>query len=533
MEHLWGEIDLSSHGLSAPLVSVVVTSFNYGRYLRACLDSIAKQSYPHFECIIVDDVSTDDSIDVIEAFLAEQEDDSRFRLVRHEVNQGQAGGFRTGLEESTGQLICYVDADDILFEDFLRVHVDTHLNWSSCAAFTCSEELLFDQEGVVLSGTIGHVRDADDFLGENRRGDDVVVEPDGKFTLVRQPRPPVFLDPFASDSTFWPWTSTSAMMFRRSVLERVIPEDPESFRICADHYICLFCHFVGGSILIPSALGAYRRHGKNGFSSNPVLGSGRSPGPESLHPSQESAKKMIRRALLGDEETWRELLGSSGFDHALAVFPSDEGPGAHEPELGFEDVWEERRHRAFLALRPVFAWLAPGRYQRHQRSRILQSGLFFEGYYASQLEDRALSVGNLADHYIRYGADQGLDPNPFFDTEFYLREHPDVVAEDWNPLFHYLVVGARRLAKTSPHFDAKFFLGLNPATGPADGDPLSRFLLWGAENGKRPLPFVSPEVERRIEQVRARRTQDQDWAKRREEAALEPSGRPAHHGSPS
>lgn len=46
---------------SLPLVSVIITNFNYGRYLRDAIDSVRAQSYPNVECIIVDDASTDES----------------------------------------------------------------------------------------------------------------------------------------------------------------------------------------------------------------------------------------------------------------------------------------------------------------------------------------------------------------------------------------------------------------------------------------------------------------------------------------
>ena len=47
-----------------PLVSVIVTSFNYAPYIEACLSSIGRQTYPHFECVVVDDASTDDSVEM-------------------------------------------------------------------------------------------------------------------------------------------------------------------------------------------------------------------------------------------------------------------------------------------------------------------------------------------------------------------------------------------------------------------------------------------------------------------------------------
>ena len=52
---------LDPRRIKHPVVSVIVTSFNYAPYIEACLDSIAAQSYRHFECVVVDDGSTDES----------------------------------------------------------------------------------------------------------------------------------------------------------------------------------------------------------------------------------------------------------------------------------------------------------------------------------------------------------------------------------------------------------------------------------------------------------------------------------------
>lgn len=51
---------------SLPLVSVIITNFNYGKYLVQCIQSVKDQSYPSIECIVVDDCSTDNSREILE-----------------------------------------------------------------------------------------------------------------------------------------------------------------------------------------------------------------------------------------------------------------------------------------------------------------------------------------------------------------------------------------------------------------------------------------------------------------------------------
>ena len=70
----------------------------------------------------------------------------------------------------------------------------------------------------------------------------------------------------------WVWVSTSSMMFRRSLIDLVFPDDDEAFRLHMDFYIVVMAQMVAGSLLIDEALYSYRLHGRNGAADNPVLG---------------------------------------------------------------------------------------------------------------------------------------------------------------------------------------------------------------------------------------------------------------------
>jgi glycosyltransferase involved in cell wall biosynthesis len=94
--------------MTAPAVTVVVTCYNYGRFVAAALESVRDQSHADFECIVVDDGSTDDSIAVIERFLT----DSRFRLVRQQ-NGGVSHARNVGIGLAAAPLIAFLDADDV------------------------------------------------------------------------------------------------------------------------------------------------------------------------------------------------------------------------------------------------------------------------------------------------------------------------------------------------------------------------------------------------------------------------------------
>jgi len=95
---------------AGPLVSVVVPTYNYGRFIGETLASLRAQTYENWECVVVDDGSTDDTEDVVARASAE---DTRVRYVRQR-NQRQAVAKNTGLAEARGRYVQFLDADDLI-----------------------------------------------------------------------------------------------------------------------------------------------------------------------------------------------------------------------------------------------------------------------------------------------------------------------------------------------------------------------------------------------------------------------------------
>jgi glycosyltransferase involved in cell wall biosynthesis len=94
-------------------ISIAVPSFNYGRYLGDCLESIRTQSHRNFEVLLADGGSSDGSLAVIEAFCAK---DPRFRLVsRHD--EGQADAVNKALKHASGDVFCFLNADDLYISE--------------------------------------------------------------------------------------------------------------------------------------------------------------------------------------------------------------------------------------------------------------------------------------------------------------------------------------------------------------------------------------------------------------------------------
>jgi glycosyltransferase involved in cell wall biosynthesis len=92
-----------------PLVSVLTSNYNYGRYIGEAIESVLRQTYPKLELIVCDDGSTDDSCDVVQEYVNR---DRRVTLLR-KANGGQASGYNAAYRVSRGDVICFLDADDI------------------------------------------------------------------------------------------------------------------------------------------------------------------------------------------------------------------------------------------------------------------------------------------------------------------------------------------------------------------------------------------------------------------------------------
>ena len=102
-----------------PLVSLILPVYNVSRYLSICLDSILAQTYPDFEAILIDDGSTDDSLQICQEYAKK---DGRFRVI-HQENQGLASARNTGLRNRRGEYFYFIDSDDCIHPRLLEIVV--------------------------------------------------------------------------------------------------------------------------------------------------------------------------------------------------------------------------------------------------------------------------------------------------------------------------------------------------------------------------------------------------------------------------
>lgn len=134
--------------LIMPKLSIVVPVYNVAKYLRVCLDSLRRQTFVDWECVCVDDGSTDASGAILDEYASR---DARFRVI-HQKNAGVSASRQKGLEMARGEWIAAVDGDDWVEKDFLRdmlkrtESTEVDMVWTDYAEHFGEKEVLRRQE---------------------------------------------------------------------------------------------------------------------------------------------------------------------------------------------------------------------------------------------------------------------------------------------------------------------------------------------------------------------------------------------------
>lgn len=132
------------------LVSIIMPSYNTGRFIKETIESVLAQSYPTWELIIVDDCSTDDTDDVVSQYLS----DNRIHYLKNDFNSGAAISRNRALREAKGKWIAFLDSDDLWFPEKLEKQIRFMENGNYHFSYTRYEEINEGSEplGIVVSG---------------------------------------------------------------------------------------------------------------------------------------------------------------------------------------------------------------------------------------------------------------------------------------------------------------------------------------------------------------------------------------------
>jgi hypothetical protein len=214
-----------------PLISIIVNNYNYGRFLRIAIESALVQVYQHVEVIVVDDGSTDDSRTIIASF------GERVVAVLKE-NGGQASAFNAGFAACHGELVIFLDADDVLMP-LAATHAAEALHRFPDAAMIMCRMAVVDAAGR-KTGALKPAPHLTVLSGDLRRH--VLAFPDDV-----------------------PWLPTSGNTFAATVLRQIMPMPEVEYRILADFYLSHLAPLFGLVVALPEVGAYYRVHGSNNY----------------------------------------------------------------------------------------------------------------------------------------------------------------------------------------------------------------------------------------------------------------------------
>ncbi len=210
-----------------PLVSIIISSYNYGRFLGAAIDSALSQTYPFVEVIVVDDGSKDNSRDIMAQYGGQI-----VSIVKE--NGGQGSALNAGFETSSGEFIYFLDSDDLLLPGAIRSILSQFVDPVVSIVYWAMR--LIDKDGKCLG-----MCDYQHQLQEGNLRDR--IQRDGPGICLGAP--------------------TSGNAYRRSMIEQIFPLPESELRTFVDTYVFSHSFLMGEARILRTAQSCYRKHEGN------------------------------------------------------------------------------------------------------------------------------------------------------------------------------------------------------------------------------------------------------------------------------
>lgn len=322
---MWKSTEMSSTSPEAdfglPLVSVIITNYNYAPYLSAAIGSVEAQTYPHIECIVIDDASTDESSRVLDEIAAIW---PGIKIIRKRTNTGQTAAFQTGFAASSGEYVVFLDADDVLLPTFVEMHVFTHLSIRVPVGFTSSDMLQTTGSRIVRSGMTCFSK----YVASRKGARKNIIRRIDKFAPSMWTIDSMIGDDFGLrvhlvDPSFgreWIYSPTSGNCFRRDALDMLLRDNnPIELMHNADTYLIKAVSVLNGAALIDIPLGVYRMHGENGFTKHPELEGVLSVDPEKERQAEYWAWRALVDRLVDNAALFIPKLGFHRYKNVISM----------------------------------------------------------------------------------------------------------------------------------------------------------------------------------------------------------------------
>jgi len=253
------------------LVSILINNYNYGRFLTECVNSALMQTHKQIEVIVVDDGSTDDSVKIAKSF------HEQITFIE-QANAGQGSAYNTGFSHANGEIVIFLDSDDILLPNLVERVVETFSD--PLIAKVQWRLAIIDEQG----------KPSGELFPETLHSGDVspIVRKFGNYGS-----PP-----------------GSGNAYRRSALEGFFGLNIYDWRIGADTLPALVAPFLGNVATLASYGGFYRIHDKKESTNQFVLNN-----------SPATPAKAVELAVHSRNAIWQELSKarylSTGFEYEM------------------------------------------------------------------------------------------------------------------------------------------------------------------------------------------------------------------------
>ncbi len=220
-------------------ISIIVTNYNYSQFLEKALNSIIHQDYNNYEAIVVDDGSSDNSKNILSKF----KNNKKFKIIFKE-NDGQLSCFNKAYNFLSGDIICFLDADDIYTPNYLKEIANIYNRYNDCDFLFVNKKYIDEYDKVIMEENNDKIKD--DFVAIENLG----------FTLIRS----FYLK-------YWLGSSTSCISIRKKILDKILPLPFEKdWKIRADDVLVWGASLVGAKkYKYKKSLIKYRIHSSNYF----------------------------------------------------------------------------------------------------------------------------------------------------------------------------------------------------------------------------------------------------------------------------
>ena len=144
-----------------PLVTIITPSFNQGKFIEQTILSVIKQTYKNIEYIVVDGGSTDNTMNIVNKYR------DKINIIIHEKDNGQTDAINKGFKLANGELIGWINSDDLLYEDCIEKIVKLYKQKTDGVIYYSSFNDKIDKNGIKITTCKRYIPDRNHLLNVN------------------------------------------------------------------------------------------------------------------------------------------------------------------------------------------------------------------------------------------------------------------------------------------------------------------------------------------------------------------------------